>query len=107
MWTHFNHQPLLPLPKLSLYHSDGTGNNTDADDDGDGYTDVDETTGSQSNPLDASSTPLDTDGDFISNLNDTDDDNDGVLDTADAFPLDANETLDTDTDRDGVGGNAD
>jgi hypothetical protein len=48
---------------------------------------------------------LDTDGDFIFNLNDTDDDNDGVLDTADAFPLDANETLDTD--RDGVGDNTD
>jgi hypothetical protein len=36
---------------------------------------------------------------------DTDDDGDGVLDTADAFPLDSSETLDTDSD--GIGNNAD
>ena len=36
---------------------------------------------------------------------DTDDDGDGVLDTADAFPLDSAETLDTDGD--GTGNNAD
>ena len=36
---------------------------------------------------------------------DSDDDNDGVFDTSDDLPLDANETLDTDSD--GIGNNAD
>ncbi|MEM1261025.1 MAG: serine hydrolase [Pseudomonadota bacterium] len=49
--------------------------------------------------------PLDTDGDGIADITDTDDDNDGVADTADAFPLDPNETADFDND--GVGDNAD
>ena len=35
---------------------------------------------------------------------DTDDDNDGVLDEDDAFPLDATESVDTDSD--GIGDNA-
>lgn len=48
---------------------------------------------------------LDTDGDAIFDDLDTDDDNDGVLDTDDAFPLDATESLDTDND--GVGNNSD
>ncbi|MGY8669973.1 MAG: choice-of-anchor V domain-containing protein, partial [Candidatus Poseidoniales archaeon] len=48
---------------------------------------------------------IDTDGDGTFNLVDTDDDDDGVLDTADAFPLDATESLDTDGD--GTGNNAD
>ena len=39
---------------------------------------------------------LDTDWDGIGNNTDTDDDNDGVEDLEDAFPLDANESLDTD-----------
>ena len=47
----------------------------------------------------------DTDSDGTPNGADTDDDNDGVLDTADAFPLDAGETIDTDND--GTGNNAD
>tara|TARA_R110000851_G_scaffold186204_1_gene335503 strand:+ start:253 stop:3225 length:2973 start_codon:yes stop_codon:yes gene_type:complete len=50
-------------------------------------------------------TAIDTDGDGIDDDTDTDDDNDGVLDTNDAFPLDATE--DTDTDGDGIGNNAD
>ena len=41
---------------------------------------------------------LDTDTDGICNTTDTDDDGDGALDTADAFPLDSTETLDTDSD---------
>ncbi|MEM8981429.1 MAG: serine hydrolase [Pseudomonadota bacterium] len=49
--------------------------------------------------------PLDTDGDGIADINDSDDDNDGVDDTADAFPLDPNETADFDND--GTGDNAD
>ncbi|PWQ94300.1 DUF1566 domain-containing protein [Leucothrix arctica] len=47
----------------------------------------------------------DTDEDGISNSVDTDDDNDGVPDIADAFPLNADETIDTDND--GIGNNAD
>ncbi len=47
----------------------------------------------------------DSDADGIGNKVDTDDDNDGVLDEADAFPLDAAESVDTDGD--GMGNNAD
>ena len=43
-------------------------------------------------------TGLDTDGDGTANASDTDDDGDGVLDTADAFPLDPNASSDTDSD---------
>jgi len=87
----------------STYH-DLIGNNTDTDDDGDGYTDVDEVT-TGSNPLDVADVPADNDGDFISNTTDADDDNDGVIDTLDDFPFDANESVDTDGD--GIGNNAD
>ena len=47
----------------------------------------------------------DADGDGISDRFDTDDDGDGTPDSADAFPLDAAESIDTD--RDGIGNNAD
>ena len=47
----------------------------------------------------------DTDSDGTANCIDDDDDNDGVVDSADAFPLDASESVDTDGD--GVGNNAD
>jgi len=47
----------------------------------------------------------DNDADGTGNNADTDDDNDGVLDTSDAFPFDATESVDTDSD--GVGNNAD
>jgi hypothetical protein len=47
----------------------------------------------------------DTDGDGTADVDDDDDDNDGVLDTADAFPLDSSESVDTDND--GTGDNAD
>lgn len=62
---------------------DRIGNNTDLDDDGDGYLDVDENT-TGSDPLDDSSLPLDTDGDFIPDAIDNDDDNDGISDANDA-----------------------
>lgn len=77
----------------------------DRDSDDDGYTDGDELTNSQSNPLDADSSPPDNDGDKISDLNDPDDDNDGVPDISDAFPFDPTESADTDGD--GIGDNAD
>ena len=80
------------------------GNNTDTDDDNDGYLDEDEII-CQSDPLNSGSLPPDYDGDFIPDAIDPDDDNDGVLDTEDAFPLDPTEWKDTDSD--GVGNNAD
>jgi hypothetical protein len=75
-----------------------------------------------STPLNAASTPevrdgtdndldgstdeaSDTDGDGQANCADTDDDGDGVLDGADAFPLDPGESVDSDGD--GIGDNAD
>ena len=63
-------------------------------------------TGTYTPPAGSTPNPLgDTDGDGIPDGTDTDDDGDGVPDVADAFPLDANESLDTDSD--GVGNNAD
>ncbi|WP_105255733.1 thrombospondin type 3 repeat-containing protein [Pseudoalteromonas sp. T1lg75] len=83
---------------------DGIGDNADTDDDNDNYSDVVELA-EGTDPFDSSSTPLDTDGDFIPNSTDDDDDNDGVIDTEDAFPLDAAESADNDLD--GIGDNAD
>jgi len=76
-----------------------------SDSDGDGYLDFDEVTDGQSNPNDAASKPLDTDGDMLSNLNDTDDDNDGLTDVEEA-ELGTDSTL-MDTDSDGVYDNID
>ena len=77
------------------HRQDGTGDNADTDDDGDGVAD------------NAGAFPLDRDfrhrQDGTGNNADTDDDGDGVTDSADAF-LDATETLDTDSD--GTGNNA-
>ncbi|MEC9393624.1 MAG: hypothetical protein VYA45_02440, partial [Candidatus Thermoplasmatota archaeon] len=86
---------------------DGIGDNTDSDDDGDGYSDEDETSncGSESDPLDDTSTPLDFDSDLICDLLDADIDNDGHFDTSDAFPYDDTEW--SDNDLDGVGDNSD
>ena len=44
----------------------------------------------------------DTDGDGVANGADTDDDDDGVLDSNDAFPLDATQSAGVDTDGDGL-----
>jgi len=90
----------------------------DLDDDGDGWTDIDESD-CGTDPLDGNDVPADADsngicdalegddfdGDGIPNDSDPDDDNDGVDDVDDDFPLNPNET--TDTDGDGVGNNAD
>ena len=43
-------------------------------------------------------TAMDSDGDGTDNKTDTDDDNDGVLDTADALPLDPNSSTDDNND---------
>ncbi len=90
------------------YHdtdNDGVLDPFDDDDDGDGFSDVDEgVCGTDS--LDALSVPTDTDSDGLcDNGVDDDDDNDTYLDVNDAFPLDATEWLDTDLD--GTGNNAD
>ena len=84
--------------------SDGIGNNADTDDDGDDWSDADETA-EGTDPLDAQSVPVDTDGDGIGNVTDTDDDGDEVPDSEDAFPLDATEAYDADGD--GIGDVAD
>ena len=52
-------------------------------------------------PTTANADQLDTDTDGTGDVCDSDDDGDGVLDTADAFPLDATETTDTDGDQTG------
>ncbi len=72
-------------------------NPVDRDSDDDGYTDGDELSDSQSDPLNADSTPPDNDGDFVSDLNDPDDDNDGYADDdelteSQSDPLDADST---------------
>ena len=80
---------------------DVDNNDPESDSDGDGYSDEDETSGTpdQSDPLDSSDTPTDTDGDFTSDLNDVDDDNDGVSDIDEA--ANGTEPIDSDTDDDG------
>ena len=105
--------PLYNLESLDT-DSDGIGNNSDLDDDNDGYSDRDEIF-SKTNTLSSTSYPLvDEDEDFISDLfesqigtivgkNDTD--GDGIIDGYDAFPTNAFEWFDTDGD--GIGNNED
>lgn len=84
--------------------NDGIGDVCDPDTDGDGYSNAYETN-CESDPLNASVTPSDLDADFIPDCIDTDKDGDGYQDTADAFPLDKSEWVDTDND--GIGDNTD
>ncbi len=110
---------------------DGIGNNADDDDDGDGVVDTDDDfplDETRSNAVDQDNDGwpdgqdtddndetvpevdfVDTDGDGLANegglASDTDDDNDGVSDDDDAFPLDASESGDLDSD--GIGDNTD
>jgi len=85
---------------------DGIGNNGDADDDGDGYSDADEVTncGESNDPLNPADRPLDSDNDGNCNALDTDDDGDGWLDTEEVAcgtsPVSSNDQP-SDTDNDG------
>ena len=58
-----------------------------ADDDADGYSDIDEAAHG-TDPCSASSKPADFDGDFIGDLTDPDDDNDGLADVEDQLFFD-------------------
>ncbi|PTL99155.1 MAG: hypothetical protein DA394_07215, partial [Candidatus Arcticimaribacter sp.] len=95
--------PTDPLEWLDT-DGNGVGNNTDADDDNDGYSDADEIS-CGSDPLDNSIVPDDFDADSIPNCIDTDDDNDGFIDSEDDLPLNTQEWIDTDGDA--IGDNAD
>ena len=92
--------PLDPSERLDT-DFDGVGNNSDLDDDGDGFEDTLEI----QNGLDPLVANPDIDNDGIANELDTDNDNDGSLDIYDVFPLDVNEQIDSDSD--GIGDNAD
>ena len=81
---------------------DNIGNNADQDDDGDGFTDLEELT-CGSNPLNPFSTPADQDKDGIADCLDPDRDGDGVPNTQDVFPDNSSEWEDTDAD--GLGDN--
>ena len=80
--------------------SDGLGDNSDPDIDGDGISNEDEIKLSF-NPRDPKSTPPDLDGDGIPDAPDEDMDGDGVPNAQDAFPRDLSEWADLDGD--GVG----
>ena len=86
------------------FDGDGVPNDSDADDDNDGWDDTDESS-CNTNPLNSDSTPTDTDGDGICDYLDSDDDGDGVEDGNDCDPLDPNES--TDNDMDGICDGAD
>ena len=89
---------------------DGLGNNRDRDDDGDGFSDLDEAFNG-TDPLDASSKPNDDqDQDFLSDkyevvlgtsTSKADSDGDTYLDGLDHFPLNSKEWLDSDNDGEG------
>ena len=121
-------EDIFPLDSTEWLDNDidQIGDNADTDDDNDGFTDVFEIQ-CNSDPLDSSSFPVDTDGDGEFDCQDLDDDNDGLTDEEelaigtdtldadtdndnvddlpDAFPLDPDEWADTDGD--GQGDNAD
>ena len=81
---------------------DGIGDNADTDADGDLWPDSAELI-CLSDPLDASSIPIDTDSDMTCDLIDPDDDGDGIIDIIDLFPKDGNEW--EDLNGDGLGDN--
>ena len=84
---------------MCIRDSDGIGDNTDTDDDGDGVDDAADAF--PYNPGESA----DFDGDGIGDNGDNDDDGDGYADADDWAPMDASEWIDTDGD--GTGNNAD
>jgi N-acetylneuraminic acid mutarotase/glucose/arabinose dehydrogenase/endonuclease/exonuclease/phosphatase family metal-dependent hydrolase len=64
------------------------------DSDGDGYTDADETA-NNTDVCSPAGTPVDFDGDGVSDLNDADDDNDGIADAQDQLYYDPNDGAST------------
>ena len=82
--------------------ADGIGDNLDTDADGDKWPDSAELI-CTSDPLDAASTPIDTDSDMTCDLIDPDDDSDGIIDINDIFPKDGTEW--EDLNGDGLGDN--
>ena len=76
---------------------DSTSIIVDDDIDDDGHSDSDEIT-CESDPLDSSSVPQDTDNDGVCNGSDDDDDGDGIIDSNDDFPLDNSAATDSDSD---------
>jgi len=94
--------PNTPAASCDL-DNDGSINSVDSDDDGDNYTDTDETAAG-SDPYSAASVPADNDSDFIPDVTDPDDDNDGVSDVAEA--TNATNPLQADTDGDGLNDDA-
>ena len=104
--------PLDPTDTRDL-DGDSIGDASDDDIDGDGFTNADETS-CESNPSDANSIPIDTDGDGVcdevdalpeESLDWLDSDGDGVGDNQDAFPSLSSEQYDYDND--GTGNNVD
>jgi len=107
---------LDPLEWLDT-DGDGIGNNSDPDDDNDGFEDSVEVIAG-TNPLDVLSFPIDTDSDGIIDILDPDDDNDGFTDEledevgtdsldSNSFPIDTDFDLiidyfDDDDDNDGI-----
>tara|TARA_B100001142_G_scaffold262678_1_gene265717 strand:- start:770 stop:3025 length:2256 start_codon:yes stop_codon:yes gene_type:complete len=77
---------------------DGIGNNADPDDDNDGWTDLDELSCGNYDPLNSSSMPMDMDGDGICNALESDTDGDGYSDGIDIWPEDPCASKDTDGD---------
>ena len=98
----FYSEPFTSAIRVNDNDSDGSVDEVDLDDDNDGQTDLDEEN-CGSSPYDAKSVSDDYDADSTPNCVDSDDDNDGVLDESDAFPLDENESQDSDSD--GLGDN--
>ncbi len=94
------HQQLASSTSINVYIPENEIN-LNVDSDGDGFSNIREL----EDGSDPSGRNGDYDGDGTPDSVDTDDDNDGVADAIDAFPYNANETVDTD--QDGTGNNSD